>query len=485
MSKVKNWRRRADDDDDDDAAAAAANVAQPERDAKPALKRKEVKKAIAPGVKPAGPKLLSFAGDEEDGDGDGDGGRRAAGLASKAKKERAKEKVQLKQGAAGVFRFGEERPDGDLVLLPSVQQPKEKRKGGLGVGHSGHRIELGKEKLSAAGLKQQSNVQAQAGEYTKEKLLELQRNTKTVGAAKPVMDSMPVEPVVVLKGLLKPVEEPKAVAEVKIRGVFVEGELKEGGRKVEETRRVEYDAEKRLGLMGIGTGADSGGVTHIPDAAMIAAAKARRNRLRQAQAAPDYIPVNDGDVRGGGRERAEGEGGKDDAESSEDEAEVHGRMSFLGDTIGGKHKSKGAVFEAMAKDVELAHQEDDEADEERTWEEEQLRKGFGKRVEDVSRVVSGAAPTVVHGGFTPGLPPTNAVNFGYAYGRGPAEQMSISQQAEAAWKALQDNLNKMRVIHLLSTLFLENSQFLHEYHVALLCLSSFVFAGILCCLHGN
>lgn len=71
-------------------------------------------------------------------------------------------------------------------------------------------------------------VEAQVGEYTKEKLLELQRNTKTVGAAKPVVDSMPAEPVVVLKGLLKPVEEPKGVVEMKVGGVFVESELQEG-----------------------------------------------------------------------------------------------------------------------------------------------------------------------------------------------------------------------------------------------------------------
>jgi GC-rich sequence DNA-binding factor len=459
MSKVKNWRRRAEDEEEEAEEEPAKVVQQPS-----AIKaRKEVKKAVAPVVKPSGPKLLSFAGDEEDGEGDGGSGRRAAGLAQKAKKEK---KPQLKQGGAGVFRFGEEKPDGDLVLLQSGG--KEKRKGGFGVGHSGYKIELGKEKEK---LKLPSNVQAQVGEYTKEKLLELQRNTKMVGAAKPVVDSMPAEPVVVLKGLLKPVEEPKGVAEVKVGGVFVESELQEGVRKVEETTtRVEYDAERRLGLMGIGTGADSGGVTHIPDAAMIAAAKARRNRLRQAQAAPDYIPVNDGDVRGGGRERAEGEGGKEDAESSEDEAEVHGRMSFLGDTIGGKHKSKGAVFEAMAKEVELAHQEDDEADEERTWEEEQLRKGFGKRVEDVSRVMSGAGPTVGHGGFPPGLPAVNAGNFGYAYGRGPAEVMSISQQAEGAWRSLQDNINKMRVLYLLSSLFNLNFQLLKVYYGANHCL---------------
>lgn len=250
----------------------------------------------------------------------------------------------------------------------------------------------------------------------------------------------------------------------------------------ETTTRVEYDAERRLGLMGIGTGTDSGGVTHIPEAAMIAAAKARRNRLRQAQAAPDCIPVNDGDVRGGGRERAEGEGGKEDAESSEDEAEVHGRMSFLGDTIGGKHKSKGAVFEAMAKEVELAHQEDDEADEERTWEEEQLRKGFGKRVEDVSRVMSGAGPTVGHGGFPPGLPAVNAGSFGYAYGRGPAEVMSISQQAEGAWRSLQDNINKMRVLYLLSSLFNLNFQLLKYTMVLIIVfvfLTSFAHAEVL------
>lgn len=170
-------------------------------------------------------------------------------------------------------------------------------------------------------------------------------------------------------------------------------------------------------------------------------------------------------MRGNGRELAEGEGGKEDADSSEDEAEVHGRMSFLGDTIGGKHKSNGAVFEAMTKDVELAHQGDDEADEERTWEEEQLRKGFGKRVEDVSQVVSGAGPTIGHGGFTPGLLAMNAGNFGYAYGRGPTEVMSISQQADGAWKSLQDNINKMRVLYLISSLFNSNSQLLNEYYV--------------------
>ncbi|KAG0585798.1 hypothetical protein KC19_2G039900 [Ceratodon purpureus] len=413
MSKVRNWRRRADDDEDDQEQPASAEVVLKES----AAKRKEVKRV----VKPSGVKLLSFVGDGEEGNGDGEGdGDSGAGR----RREREEKRGQLKQGGGG-----------------GMGGVREKRKGGFGVGH---RVELGKEKEK---VKVASNVQAQVGEYTKEKLLELQRNTKTVGAGKPVADSMGVEPVVVLKGLLKPTEEVKAVAEMKIRGVFGESGVQEGVREREETAQVEYDAERRLGLMGIGTGADSGGVTHIPDAAMIAAAKARRNRLRQVQAEPDYIPVNDGDVRGGGRERGEGEGEKEDADSSEDEAEVRGRMLFLGDTIGGKHKGKGAVFEAMAKDVEVAHQEDDEADEERTWEEEQLRKGFGKRVEGVPRVVAGSGPTVGHGGYSHAVPAMNSGNFGYVYGRSAGEVMSISQQAEGAWKSLQDNFNKMRETH--------------------------------------
>lgn len=48
-----------------------------------------------------------------------------------------------------MFRFGEERLDGDLVLLV-----KEKRKGGYGVGY---KIELGKEKF-VFGLKLLINV---------------------------------------------------------------------------------------------------------------------------------------------------------------------------------------------------------------------------------------------------------------------------------------------------------------------------------------
>lgn len=44
-------------------------------------------------------------------------------------------------------------------------------------------------------------------------------------------------------------------------------------RKVEEILRMEYDVEKRLGLMGIGIGVDSGGVIYILDVVMIVVVK--------------------------------------------------------------------------------------------------------------------------------------------------------------------------------------------------------------------
>lgn len=463
MTKVKNWRRRADDDDEEEAAKPL----HVEKESKGASKRKEAKKP-AQALKPSGSKLLSFAGDEEEDDGDGNGAR-ATTMVSVARKERGNkalstlEKVNLKQGATGVFRFGDDGQDGGMVLLPpsggqQQQQQQTKKKSGYGVGvQSSQKIELGKVEKSAP-VKVASNVQALAGEYTKEKLLELQRNTKSLGAPKPAIESKPstTEPVVILKGLVKPVGEQKddvvdadrkKISHGRIHHVEGHEAQAAGIRKAGED-----DAEKRLGLMGIGSGADGGGITHIPDAAVIAAAKARRNQLRQAQAAPDYIPLNESEVRGGGGAVVRGDGGegeKDGGDSSEDEAEVHGRMSFLGENVPGKgQKGKGAaVFESVGKENELGLQEDEEADGERCWEEEQLRKGFGKRVDEVvHRVGVGAPPAAaVHGGFAPGMPPMSVGSAGYGYGRSPLESLSIPQQAESAWKTLQENVKRLRV----------------------------------------
>ena len=51
----------------------------------------------------------------------------------------------------------------------------------------------------------------QAGSYTKEALLELQRNTRTLPYSRPSASS---EPKVVLKGLIKPQEEQESVKDV-------------------------------------------------------------------------------------------------------------------------------------------------------------------------------------------------------------------------------------------------------------------------------
>ena len=422
MTKVKNWRRRGEDDEDGDDLT---NPASTEKEVKSSSRKKEKAKPV---VKPSGSKLLSFVGDEEE----GDGGENLV-LTSTAKKEKIKERVQLKQGGVGVFRFGEDGANGEMVLLQS-----QKKKFGYG---AGQRVESGKEKGANAGTIP-SNTQAQAGEYTKEKLLELQRNTKSLGAAKPVVESKPSEPVVVLKGLVKPVvtfkDSPTEGMKRMAIGRITEAEDQAVGR---ETLARGDDAERRLGLMGIGNGADSGGITHIPDAAVIAAAKARRNRLRQAQAAPDYIALNEGDGKGMARESGDNEGEKGVVESSEDEAEVHGRMSFLGETVSGKLKHKGAVFEVLRD-----HQEEDEADGERTWEEEQLRKGFGKRVDEAAhRIVPGSAVPSVQGAFSTSLPGMAVGNGGWAFGRGGMEALSVSQQSESAWQTLNENVQRLRV----------------------------------------
>jgi GC-rich sequence DNA-binding factor len=428
-------------------------------------KKKEKASLLKVQEKASGSKLLSFAvEDEEAAEGIGKQQQRSKSVGARVS--------VAKSGGGGIaLSFGAEN-DGISDGVPLEKTMKKKAGFGLGQGGAagvGPRAGLTKE-VTVTTL---SNVQPQAGEYTKEKLLELQRNTKSLGAPpKAPVESKPLEPVLVLKGLVKPSISKNGSALEEGRngnamsasvGVAEEEHVHERG--LSDVKATD-DAESRLGLMGIGTGADSGGITHIPDAAVIAAAKARRNRLRQAQAAPDYIPVDGAEGRGKNRESGlvreqDDEIGKardrEEVESSEDEAEFQTRVAFLGDSVSGRQKQKGGVFQSVNETnanlgSQSEHRDEEEEDEDRRWEEEQLRKGFGKRVEDAAhrgRLVVPEAPSV-QGDFKTGfiggaLPSMPAGSAGWGFGRSSMEALSVAQQAAAAMRILQENAHRLRV----------------------------------------
>lgn len=143
-SRARNFRRRADDDEDNND------------DNTPSVATTTATKKPPSSSKPK--KLLSFADDEE-------------------------EKSEI----------------------PTSNRDRTRPSSRLSKPSSSHKITASKERQSSSATSSStsllSNVQAQAGTYTEEYLLELRKNTKTLKApsSKP-----PAEPVVVLRGSIKP-----------------------------------------------------------------------------------------------------------------------------------------------------------------------------------------------------------------------------------------------------------------------------------------
>lgn len=225
------------------------------------------------------------------------------------------------------------------------------------------------------------------------------------------------------------------------------------------------DALSRLKDVGLGPGLREDKEV-IPDKATIEAIRAKRERLRQAKAAaPDYIALDGGSNHGA----AEG--------LSDEEPEFQGRIGFFGEKIGGLDE-KG-VFEhfeekAMPKERGTEMVSDDEDEEDKMWEEEQVRKGLGKRLDDgvgsqgVGGSVNGVGSIRQSGGLQPTFgylgsgnsgmhPPVQNVDATGSYssigGAGGelfgTNVMSISQQAELAKKALNENLRRVKVYFLI------------------------------------
>ncbi|XWS20633.1 hypothetical protein CRYUN_Cryun31cG0119400 [Craigia yunnanensis] len=386
-TRARNFRRRGDDVDDDGNANDDNNIPATATSSKnPSSSKPAAKKP---------PKLLSFADDENE--------------------------EEITKPSSNRNRYKErEKPS------------------------SAHKVTSMKDRKNPYPLP--SNVQPQAGTYTKEALLELQKNARTLAAPSSRASSLSSEPKIVLKGLLKPQSQ----------------NLNSQRDNVPQEKLDKDDAESRLATMAIGKGVDLDS-SAFPDQATIDAIKAKKDRVRKsfARPAPDYISLDSESNHGGGME---------EELSDEEEPVFRGRLF-------GESGKKGVfeVVEARAMDVvsrkDGIHDEDNDDEEEKMWEEEQFRKGLGKRLDDGSnRVVSSsnntAGVSMVHnmqlqhqtrhgystvasyGSMMPSVSPTPSSSIVGAAGASQGlDVTSISQQAEIAKKALQENFRRIKESH--------------------------------------
>ncbi|KAM5567633.1 transcriptional repressor ILP1 [Rosa sericea] len=394
-ARAKNFRRRIDDDDDADADADTPSTTST---------LKSLSKPSSSSVKPKkpqnqAPKLLSFADDEE-----------------------------------------------NATPSRSSSSKRDKSSSRLAKPSSAHKLTAAKDRLvnssSSVSSSLPSNVQPQAGTYTKEALRELQKNTRTLASSRP--SSAAAEPTIVLKGLIKPAAGSIAEAVNGARELDYSDDDEVQGNK----DRV--DAESRLASMGIDKDR-----SEYPDQATIEAIRKKRERLRKSKpAAPDFISLDSGSNHGA----AEG--------LSDEEPEFRNRIAMFGEKMEG---SKKGVFEDVddrevdgggLRKESVVVEDDDEDEEEKIWEEEQFRKGLGKRVDDGSSIgVSASVPrvhsvpqpkatysTIAGYSLAQTLPGVSSIGGATGASQG-SNAMSINEQAEIAQKALQENVKKLKESH--------------------------------------
>ncbi|XP_047972328.1 transcriptional repressor ILP1-like [Salvia hispanica] len=359
------------------------------------------------------------------------------GAAATTSKPNKSKKPTPQSGAKNLLSFAD-----DEESPFSRPPPKPSSSSRFPKSSSAHKLRSSKDRIAPhpPSSSLPSNVQPQAGVYTKEALLELQKNTKTLAAPARNRPKPDPEPVVVLKGLIKPVNSSE------LDTATGKGDDSSDDDMMFDRKDSSVEAKLKDIRIGPGFREDKEG---IPDQATIEAIRAKRERLRQARAAaPDYIALD------GGSNHGEAEG------LSDEEPEFQGRIGFFGDKIGGRDK-KG-VFEdfeerPVPKERGMEVVSDGEDEEDKMWEEEQVRKGLGKRLDD-GVGIQGAGATV--GGLSR-LPssgmhhPAQNVNGRSSYNNvGGASfdmfggsDMSISQQAELARKAMTENLKRVQESH--------------------------------------
>ncbi|KFK25221.1 hypothetical protein AALP_AA8G083000 [Arabis alpina] len=331
------------------------------------------------------------------------------------------------------FADDEEEEDGPprVTVKPKNGKDRSKSSSRLGVPGSSHRLNSSTKEhrpaSSSSSTSTLSNVLPQAGAYTKEALLELQKNTRTLPYSRPSANS---ETKVVLKGLdrIIPMQEQEQQS------------LKDVVKQVSD---LDFDEEGEDDLPGDG---------FHDQAAIDAIIKAKREKMNHPRSAPapDFISL---DCSTANRSTVE--------VVSDEDADFQG--SFIG-ARSGKGDKKG-VFEfgddkPIAKEPTTSsfYENDDEAEEEKLWEEEQFKKGIGKRMDDGSSRTVSSNGVALHPRQQP-LPQQQPQMYAYHAGIpvglvpptiGPAssvDTLPMSQQAELAKKALLDNVKKLKESH--------------------------------------
>ncbi|MQM05415.1 hypothetical protein Taro_038224 [Colocasia esculenta] len=405
-------------------------------------------------------KASSSSASTVSGGGGGKGGSASQTLArSKANKPRS------------LLSFADDEEEGP-ARRPAAHRPSPAGSSSSSKHASVHKVISSKERAASTPLPKASILQPQAGEYTKEKLLELQKNARPLGSLpktsvqlppssviveppKPVKAETSAEPVIVLKGLEGLVRtvavHEKEEAPAAPRQKRVQDEEMQEAEELEEKGG---DIERRR-LAGLGINGRGKDPSLIPDQATINAIRAKRERLRQSRvAAPDYISLDGGGAptRSGG------------LSSDEEDNDFRGRISLLGEKV--ESASRKGVFESFEErtavverrvvETGVSGEVDEEDEEERIWEEEQFRKGLGKRFEEASSGKGVNAPLAV-----PAIQPqpsvysestlqsiSNSVSLDAGFGVSrSAEIMSISQQAEVATRALRESIGKLKETH--------------------------------------
>ncbi|XP_073139056.1 transcriptional repressor ILP1 [Henckelia pumila] len=422
-AKSRNFRRRGGDDDEEEDSATLSTAVTAKIKGTSSTKSKPHSPAIKPKQTstPTAKILLSFAEDEE----------------------------------------SSESPFSRPSSKPSSSSSRFS-------GKSSHKLTSSKDRSAPhpPSSSLPSNVQPQAGSYTKEALLELQKNTKTLAAPARNKPKPEPEPVIVLKGLLKPIIANDFDLETAGKNQNFEDDEVNLSKKGEVLAVERDDASDlaRLGKLGLGKSLREGEEV-IPDQATIEAIRAKRERLRKAKAAaPDYIALDGGSNHGA----ADG--------LSDEEPEFKGRIGFFGEKVPGDKKGVFEYFEdgVRPKDRVSERISDEEDEEDKMWEEEQVRKGLGKRLDDgiVNQGVGASAsasvvgnvhhsavdlqPSFGYSGIGPGgtypavqnLGGSTYSSIGGAVGGlfGP-DVMSISIQADLTKKALNENLSRVKESH--------------------------------------
>ncbi|KAG2300773.1 hypothetical protein Bca4012_012495 [Brassica carinata] len=374
-NRARNFRRRGDDDGDENDAK------DPTTAPKPSSAPSSSKPKKLPASEPK-KKLLSFADDDED----EDGPPRVTVKPKNATRDRTKSSSRL-AGSGSSHRLNSSTVVGNRSSSSSSSYS------------------------SSTVAPPPSNVLPQAGAYTKEALLELQRNTRTLPYSRPSAASS--EPKVVLKGLIKPSQQQQEKNQ----------SLTDVVRQVSD---LDFDEE--------------GEAEKTEDAFFekaVIEARAKREKMRQPRStpAPDFISL---DCSTANRSAVE--------VVSDEDADFQGGFVV-------SHKGNGkSVFTANESMTDSLNEDEDE--EEKLWEEEQFKKGIGKRMDEGPNRIASS-----NGIGVPLHPQQQPQMYAYHAGIpnvsvpptiGPAtsvDTLPMSQQAELAKKALQENVKKLKESH--------------------------------------